>query len=44
MDNNSNIYKIIEKGRRGDFSGIDLSAFGPTRLGNLKKNKSDYWE
>ena len=37
IDNKSNIYQIFEKGRRGTFSGIDLSALGPTRLGNLKK-------
>tara|TARA_Y100001968_G_C19300922_1_gene689004 strand:- start:428 stop:1111 length:684 start_codon:yes stop_codon:yes gene_type:complete len=27
----------MNKGRRGIFSGMDISAFGPTRLGNLKK-------
>ena len=37
IDNKSNIYQIIEKGRRGAFSGINLSALGPIRLGNLKK-------
>ena len=37
IDNKSNIYQIMNKGRRGIFSGMDISAFGPTRLGNLKK-------